>query len=186
MLRTALLMLSRSRRLREAVAGWPALRPAPGAIGIVLQAYLYRAAKDLERLLPLGPNVRLVKGAFLESPGVAYRRRRDVDANFRRLAARLVEVDALARGVYPAFATHDEALLTWLTPRLADLGVPRDRFEFRMLLGVRRDLQERLTANGYRVRVYVPFGTFWYPYFVRRLAERPANLFFVLRNVLRA
>jgi proline dehydrogenase len=149
-------------------------------VGVVIQSYLRRSEADVEWLIALGARVRLVKGAYAEPPSVAFPRKRDVDDNFARLAARL-----LRRGVYPAIATHDERLIADARETAAAEGVTPERFEFQMLYGIRRDLQVRLRQEGYRVRVYVPFGTEWYPYFMRRLAERPANVAFVLQSILR-
>jgi proline dehydrogenase len=149
-------------------------------VGVVIQSYLRRSAEDVERLLALGARVRLVKGAYAEPPAVAFPRKRDVDASFARLAERL-----LTRGTYPAIATHDERLIADALRVASAHALAPERFEFQMLYGVRRDLQVRLRRQGYRVRVYVPFGEEWYPYFMRRLAERPANVLFVLRSVLR-
>ena len=148
-------------------------------VGVVIQAYLYRSAADVGRLNTLGARVRLVKGAYDEPPAVAFLRKRDVDAAFARLAEAL-----LRDGVYPAIATHDARLIDRVAEAAAAAGIAADRFEFQMLYGIRRDLQAALFRCGYRVRVYVPFGEEWYPYFMRRLAERPANLTFVLRNLL--
>ncbi|MDR7451565.1 MAG: proline dehydrogenase family protein [Armatimonadota bacterium] len=149
-------------------------------IGIALQAYLYRTPQDLERYLNRGVSIRLCKGAYAEPPAVAYPRKADVDAAYRRLSERL-----LRDGVSPALATHDERLIRHARAFAASHGIARDCFEFQFLYGIRRDLQEALAAEGYRVRVYVPFGTHWYPYFMRRLAERPANVLFLARHVLR-
>jgi proline dehydrogenase len=149
-------------------------------VGVVIQAYLYRSATDVDRLNALGARVRLVKGAYDEPPIVAYPHKRDVDAAFARLAEAL-----LRGGAYPAFATHDERLIDHVCQTAAAAGIPADRFEFQMLYGIRRDLQAGLRRRGYRVRVYVPFGEEWYPYFMRRLAERPANVGFVLRSLVR-
>jgi len=149
-------------------------------VGVVIQAYLYRSPRDLERLLDLGARVRLVKGAYDEPPSLAYPRKADVDAAFARLADTL-----LRRGAYAAIATHDERLIDHVCRTAEAAGVGADRFEFQMLYGIRRDLQAALRRRGYRVRVYVPFGEEWYPYFMRRLAERPANVGFVLRSLLR-
>jgi len=150
-------------------------------VGIVLQAYLYRTPEDLERYAGRGVNIRLCKGAYDEPPSRAFPDKRDVDRQFARLAARL-----LTGGSYAAIATHDEHLITQARAVAAAEGVPTARYEFQMLHGIRRDLQEQLVQQGYRVRVYVPFGLHWYPYVMRRLAERPANLFFLTRNLLRA
>jgi proline dehydrogenase len=148
-------------------------------IGIVVQSALYRTEQDLERLNALGARVRLVKGAYQEPKSVAYARKADVDAAYAR-ELRLL----LIHGHYPAIATHDPKLIE-LTRRYGDEhGVARDRFEFQMLYGVRRDLQQALVRDGYRVRVYIPFGREWFPYFMRRLGERPANVMFVMRGVL--
>jgi proline dehydrogenase len=149
-------------------------------VGVVLQSYLYRTERDLDDLLPMAPRVRLVKGAYAESPDVAFPNKADVDAAFRRLAERLLDA-----APYPAIATHDEALIGHARNHAAARGISSDRFEFQMLYGIRRDLQERLVGQGYRMRVYVPFGRQWFPYFMRRLAERPANVGFVLRSLLR-
>jgi proline dehydrogenase len=148
-------------------------------VGIVLQSYLYRTARDLEELLPLHPSVRLVKGAYAEPAEIAYPRKADVDASFRRLAERVLDA-----APYPAIATHDEALIEHTKTHAAARGIPADRFEFQMLYGIRRDLQEQIVRQRYRMRVYVPFGRQWFPYFMRRLAERPANVGFVLRNLI--
>jgi proline dehydrogenase len=147
-------------------------------VGCVLQAYLYRTPADLDDLLPLVPNLRLVKGAYLESPEIAYPKKADVDAAYRRLLEQ-----ALNGGAYVAVATHDEALIDH-TIRFADLrAIARDRFEFQMLYGVRPQLQRDLAARGFKVLVATPYGPEWYPYLMRRLAERPANLLFLLRNL---
>ncbi len=148
-------------------------------VGVVLQSYLYRTAADLQRVLDLGGRVRLVKGAYNEQSDVAYPQKVDVDAAFVRLAHRL-----LAEGSTPAFATHDPRMITAVRTFARDQGIGSDAFEFQMLYGVRRDLQRTLLEAGCGVRVYVPFGSEWFPYFMRRLAERPANVGFVLRSVL--
>jgi proline dehydrogenase len=149
-------------------------------VGTVLQAYLYRTPDDLESLLPLAPNLRLVKGAYLEPPAIAYPRKADVDAVYSRLLERM-----LTAGAHTAIATHDEALIEQAI-RFADLNaIPRERFEFQMLYGVRPQLQLSLVRRGYKVLVAAPYGPEWYPYLMRRLAERPANLLFLLKNTLR-
>ena len=148
-------------------------------VGVVLQSYLYRTETDLQRALDLGARVRLVKGAYNEQDGIAYANKGDVDAAFVRLAYRM-----LAEGAAPAFATHDPRMIDAVCAFAKDQGIGRDAFEFQMLYGVRRDLQTTLVAKGYGVRVYVPFGAEWFPYFMRRLAERPANVGFVIRSVL--
>ena len=149
-------------------------------VGPVIQSYLYRSFTDLEELDRWEANVRIVKGAYAEPPTVAYRRKADVDDAFRRMVEQ-----RLRKGLYTAVATHDERLIAF-TQELAEReGIPRDRFEFQMLYGVRMARQESLAREGYRVRCYVPYGRQWYPYFVRRIAETPSNLGFLLRVLLR-
>ena len=152
----------------------------PERIGVAVQTYLYRTPDDVERLNQARVRIRLCKGAYREPKKISYQRKDDVDAAFARLLVRVLEGN-----VYPMIATHDERLVTFALRQIEILGRPRDTFEFQMLLGVRRDLQEMLVAGGYRVRVYVPFGSEWYPYFMRRLAERPANIKFFLRQLVR-
>ncbi|RPI51739.1 MAG: proline dehydrogenase [Acidobacteria bacterium] len=148
-------------------------------VGVVLQSCLYRTEKDFERVNALGARVRLVKGAYREPRSVAYQHKSDVDAAYVRLAKLL-----LTEGVYPAIATHDEDILNEVKRFAADRALARDAFEFQMLYGIRRDLQNALRDEGYRMRVYVPFGREWFPYFMRRLGERPANVAFVLRSLV--
>ncbi len=149
-------------------------------VGVVIQSYLKRAEADVRRVNALGARVRLVKGAYKEPRSIAYARKADVDAAFARLAATL-----LARGTYPAIATHDPMLINRVRDYASRHRIEPDRFEFQMLYGIRRDLQGMLLREGYRVRVYIPFGSEWFPYFMRRLGERPANVSFVLRGILR-
>ncbi|MGH9534624.1 MAG: proline dehydrogenase family protein [Terriglobales bacterium] len=149
-------------------------------VGTVLQASLRRTAADLEQLVAAGVPIRLVKGAYLEPASIAYATKREVDASYDRLLARL-----LASGHYPAIATHDPAMIAAALATARAAHLPPEGFEFQMLYGIRRDLQAALRRQGWRVRVYIPYGAEWYPYFMRRLAERPANLLFLLRNVLR-
>jgi proline dehydrogenase len=149
-------------------------------VGTVLQAYLYRTPDDLESLLPLGPNLRLVKGAYLEPADVAYPRKADVDAAYRQLAERM-----LSGTGHVAVATHDEALIDHTIAFAEQHGVPRERFEFQMLYGVRPQLQLDLVRRGYKVLVATPYGPEWYPYLMRRLGERPANLLFFVKNTFR-
>jgi proline dehydrogenase len=149
-------------------------------VGTVLQAYLYRTPADLDPLLPLNPNLRLVKGAYLEPPAIAYPRKADVDAAYERLLERL-----LAGGGHTAIATHDERLIEHAIHFAEAHDIPRDRFEFQMLYGVRPQLQLALVRRGYKVLVATPYGPQWYPYLMRRLGERPANLLFFLRNTFR-
>ncbi len=148
--------------------------------GIVLQSYLYRTLADAERAVQLKCRVRLCKGAYKEPAAVAYPDKKDVDANYVKCMHLLME-----GGTYPGIATHDPALVAEARRFAKERNISKDRFEFQMLYGVRRDLQEQLVRDGYRVRVYVPFGTQWYPYLMRRLAERPANVAFITGNVLR-
>jgi proline dehydrogenase len=149
-------------------------------VGTVIQSCLYRSVGDVERLSTEGVRVRLVKGAYLEPPAIAYPRKRDVDDNYVRLTRLLLDADH-----DPAIATHDPAMIDAARRYAMERGIDRSRFEFQTLYGIRRDLQEGLTRDGYRVRVYVPYGTQWYPYFMRRLAERPANVMFVLGSLTR-
>jgi proline dehydrogenase len=148
-------------------------------VGIVLQSYLFRTAADVERAIELGARVRLCKGAYLEPSRVAFSEKSDVDANYARLLERL-----LTSGNHPAIATHDERLIKLARDSATRNEISPERFDFEMLFGVRRDLQLRLVQEGYRVRVYVPYGKEWYPYLVRRLAERPANVGFFVRSVV--
>jgi proline dehydrogenase len=152
----------------------------PGAVGTVLQAYLYRTEQDTERLLRQGIRIRLCKGAYKEPAEVAFPRKADVDANYVKLMKRMT-----TSGVFCGIATHDERIVDQMLQYVREKGIAPDAFEFQMLYGVRRDLQRRLAKAGYGVRVYVPFGTAWYPYFMRRLAERPANVVFLAKNMLR-
>jgi proline dehydrogenase len=151
-----------------------------GNVGVVLQAYLYRAEKDVDDVLAMGARIRLCKGAYKEPPEVAFPEKSDVDANFVKLMKKL-----LKSGVYHGIATHDERMVRATKEFAASEGVSKDAFEFQMLYGVRRDLMLKLAREGYRVRAYVPYGEYWYPYFMRRLAERPANVWFVLKNLFK-
>lgn len=148
-------------------------------VGTVLQAYLYRTESDAERLLGEGIRIRLCKGAYKEPPEIAFPQKKDVDANYLKLAQRM-----MTSGVFCGIATHDEAIIELLLAFVREQNISQDAFEFQMLYGIRRDLQRRLVKLGFGVRVYVPFGPEWYPYFMRRLAERPANAIFLLRNLL--
>jgi proline dehydrogenase len=160
-----------------------ALHAAPGHaghVGIVLQAYLYRCEEDARALIADGIRIRLCKGAYKEPASLAFPQKKDVDANYRKLVRLL-----LTSGVYHGIATHDEAIVAWTKRLVAEEKIDRDSFEFQMLYGVRRDLQQSLVKEGFRVRIYVPFGREWYPYFMRRLAERPANVLFIAKNMLK-
>ena len=148
-------------------------------MGVVLQADLRRSEEDLRRVNALGARVRLVKGAYKESKTIAYANKDDVDAAYLRMMEVL-----LREGHYPAIATHDPDILSAAQQLATRLDIGKDRFEFQMLYGIRRDLQQALVKDGYRVRIYIPFGRQWFPYFMRRLGERPANVAFVLRGIL--
>jgi proline dehydrogenase len=150
------------------------------SIGTVIQAYLYRAEKDIEQLLAEGIRIRLCKGAYKESADIAFPKKADVNDNYVKLMKIL-----LKSGIYHGLATHDEKIIGQAQAFAIAEKVPRESFEFQMLYGIRRDLQRRLVREGWRMRVYVPFGTEWYPYFMRRLGERPANVLFIARNLLR-
>ena len=150
------------------------------SMGVVLQSELLRSEQDARRVVALGARVRLVKGAYREPKSIAYQKKADVDAAYIRLLKLL-----LSEGHYPAIATHDPAMIRIARDYAAQHRISPDRFEFQMLYGIRRDLQQALVADGYRLRVYIPFGCEWFPYFMRRLGERPANLGFVLRSLLR-
>jgi proline dehydrogenase len=157
------------------------LHPAYGdGVGIVIQSYLRRSAADVERLIGAKAKVRLCKGAYLEPATIAFHAKRDIDASYVRLAQRLLE-----SGQYHGIATHDAAIIEQVTRFAKERGIGPERFEFQMLFGIRRDLQQALRAEGYSVRVYVPFGTYWYPYFMRRLAESPSTLFFIPMSILK-
>ena len=155
-------------------------------VGVVIQSYLFRSEQDVHRLIDEGAWVRLVKGAYKEPHSIAYEYKADTDAAFVRLAQMMLSAEARTRGVYLGVATHDDAMIDAVQHYVADQNVPRDTFEFQLLYGIRRERQEQLVAQGYRVRIYVPYGTAWYPYFMRRLAERPANLWFFVANFFRA
>lgn len=156
------------------------VHPDFGNTGTVLQSYLYRTPQDLKRLNKLGCRLRLVKGAYLEPPELAYPNKEDVDKAYVELAKEM-----LAETNYPAFGTQDEKMIEAVVNEAKQQNYPKERFEFQMLYGIRRDLQESLKNEGYPVRVYVPYGNSWYPYFTRRLAERPANVLFILKALFK-
>ena len=151
-----------------------------GAVGTVIQSYLHRSRQDVEELCERGIRVRLCKGAYLEPATVAFQDKADVDKNYIDLMKLLLD-----KGTYPAIATHDPRMIQATKDYARQQNIPSDRFEFQMLYGIRRDLQRQLVGEGYRMRLYVPYGEAWYPYFMRRLAERPANVIFLIRNFFR-
>jgi proline dehydrogenase len=160
------------------------LHRAPGnanSVGTVIQAYLKRSESDIEKLLGEGIRIRLCKGAYKEPSEIAFSAKSDVDANYLKLMKMLMK-----SGIYHGLATHDESIIQQAESFATAEKLARDSFEFQMLYGIRRDLQQRLVGDGWRVRVYIPFGSEWYPYFMRRLGERPANVLFIARNLLRA
>ncbi|HET8677519.1 MAG TPA: proline dehydrogenase family protein [Blastocatellia bacterium] len=148
-------------------------------VGIVVQSYLYRTESDVKDLLQMGARIRLCKGAYKEPETVAFQDKAEVDKNYVHIMKML-----LVSGIYHGIATHDENMIAATRQFAAEKGIAPDQYEFQMLFGIRRDLQEKLVKEGYRMRVYVPYGEYWYPYFMRRLAERPANIWFVLKNIL--
>jgi len=154
----------------------------PGAVGTVLQAYLIRTEADTERLLGQGIRIRLCKGAYKEAPEIAFPAKSDVDANYVKLMKRVATYTNNGKGVFCGIATHDEVIIEQMRAFVRENNIDKHAFEFQMLYGVRRDLQRKLAAEGFGVRVYIPFGPEWYPYFMRRLAERPANVLFLAKN----
>jgi proline dehydrogenase len=156
------------------------VRARTNAVGTVIQSYLFRSEEDVRGLIAVGCRIRLVKGAYKEPPEIAFPAKSDVDANFVKLMKIMLVSD-----IYQAIATHDPRMIDATKQFVAERGIAKDRFEFQMLYGIRTDLQKKLLREGYRLRVYIPFGTDWFPYFMRRLAERPANLMFFLRNIFR-
>ncbi|MDP2471100.1 MAG: proline dehydrogenase family protein [Candidatus Palauibacterales bacterium] len=160
------------------------LRAEHANVGVCLQSYLYRTSTDLAELLALSPMIRLVKGAYKEPPEVAYPKKADVDDSYLRLSERLLEAarDGTAR---IAFGTHDAAMIAEINRRAAAMKCPREAYEFQMLYGIQRGLQEHLAGTGYRMRVLISYGAYWFPWYMRRLAERPANVGFVLRSMLK-
>lgn len=160
-----------------------AARTRAANVGIALQAYLRRTAADIEQLLPLGCAIRLVKGAYLEPPDVAFPKKSEVDDNFYRLACRMLSTEARNRGTLLHIATHDPVLVERMETFIAQNAVPSSAYEFAMLYGIQRGLQQRLASSGKRLRVLISYGEYWFPWYMRRLAERPANVMFVLKNM---
>jgi len=155
-------------------------------VGVVIQSYLYRSEKDVCQLVNEGAWVRLCKGAYAEPPEVAFPNKADTDANYIKLLQMMLTEEARKNGMYIGLATHDENMIQAAIQYVREHNIPPEAFEFQMLYGIRRELQEKLVQEGYQVRIYVPYGTAWYPYFVRRLAERPANLWFFISNFFRS
>jgi proline dehydrogenase len=158
----------------------------PGRVGTVLQAYLFRTEGDVERLLGQGIRIRLCKGAYKEGTEIAFPMKSDVDASYIKLMKRVATFSKDGKGVFCGLATHDEAIVDTMRDFVRKNNVPKSAFEFQMLYGIRRDLQRKLAAEGFGVRVYIPFGPEWYPYFMRRLAERPANVLFLAKNFFKS
>ena len=166
------------------IALYRRLRERSSSVGLALQAYLYRTDKDLDALLPLGAAIRLVKGAYLESAAVAFPKKADVDRNYFHLASKLLQPDSMPPGALVHLATHDMALQDQLRQLLADRQIPRDRYEFAMLYGIQAARQVQLASDGVAVRCLISYGEFWFPWYMRRLAERPANVWFVVKNMV--
>jgi len=158
-------------------------RARSSRVGVALQAYLYRTAQDVESLIPLGPAIRIVKGAYLEPPEVAFPKKSDVDANYFKLCSRLLSPEARKPGSLLHIATHDIPLADRLAAYIADHAVPSSAYEFAMLYGIQRGQQARLAREGRRLRVLISYGEYWFPWYMRRLAERPANMWFVVRTM---
>lgn len=154
-------------------------------VGVVIQAYLFRSEADMRELYAMGARVRLCKGAYKEPPTIAFPDKKDTDANFLKLAEIFLGGDGNYTGAHLALATHDAKIIAWAKQYIKEHHVPYDRFEFQMLYGIRTDLQKQLAKEGYTMRVYVPYGSQWYPYFMRRLAERPANVIFLVSNLFK-
>ncbi len=154
-------------------------------VGIVIQSYLYRSEADMQALVAMGANVRLCKGAYKEPPDIAFPQKADVDASYVKLARIFLDANGSGNGTHLALATHDEKIIAWAKKYTTEHRIDRSRFEFQMLYGIRSDLQRLLAGEDYTMRVYVPYGTQWYPYFMRRLAERPANVIFLFHNLFR-
>ncbi len=167
------------------LALYESVRPRYPNAACVIQAYLRRSEDDVRRLVGMGATIRLCKGAYREPRHLAFPTKREVDEHYGRLLDLLLSPEALAAGAYPALATHDERLIARAARRAGDLRIPPEKFEIQMLYGIRQDLHARIRDQGLQLRVLVPFGEDWYSYFVRRLAERPANLLFLLKNLLR-
>ncbi len=175
--------MEQSRYVDRTISVYRKARAGFSNVGLCLQAYLYRTESDLQNLLPLAPAIRLVKGAYAEPADTAYQRKSDVDRNYIRLVASLL-AHAKGQGVRVGIATHDPSIIGWVIRKASEEGLSRDSYEFQLLYGIRTEDQRTLAGQGHRVRVLISYGTFWFPWYVRRLAERPANVLFVLRNLL--
>lgn len=167
-------------RLQKTLDIFEKLKQNYDGIGTVMQAYLYRVSDDVEKLDQYSPNLRLVKGAYKESSEVAFPEKKDTDENFKKIIAQ-----HLQNGNYTAVATHDDAIIEFTKKFAEEHDIPRDKFEFQMLYGIRNERQDELSKEGYKMRVYVPYGNDWYGYFMRRLAERPANVGFVVKGIFK-
>jgi proline dehydrogenase len=173
-----------SARTQATLNVFKTLREEFDNVGVVIQSYLYRSEQDMQALRALNASVRLCKGAYKEPAAIAFPDKKDVDANYIKLAQIFLQPNG-ANGAYLALATHDEKMINWAKQYTNEHHIARTRFEFQMLYGIRPDLQRQLVTEGYTMRVYVPYGSHWYPYFMRRLAERPANVIFLLSNLLK-
>jgi proline dehydrogenase len=171
------------RRTRERSPLVGRTRERSPLVGVALQAYLYRTARDIDALVPLGSAIRLVKGAYLEPAEIAFPKKADVDENYFKLATRLLQDDALKAGGLLHVATHDSELIARINRVIAERGVPTSAYEYAMLYGIQRALQTTLVGEGRRLRVLISYGEYWFPWYMRRLAERPANVTFVLKNM---
>lgn len=161
------------------------LREEYDNVGIVIQAYLFRSEADMQELYAMGARVRLCKGAYKEPPDISFAEKKDTDANYLKLSEIFLGANGDSTGAHLALATHDAKIIDWAKRYVKEHNVPYDRFEFQMLYGIRSDLQRQLVQEGYTMRVYVPYGSQWYPYFMRRLAERPANVVFLMSNLFK-
>ena len=174
--------MEQSRYVDRTISIFKKARAGSRDVGLCLQSYLLRTEKDLGDLLPIEPSIRLVKGAYAEPANVAYKKKSDVDENYVRLAKTLL--DSAKKGkASVGIATHDPALINWAMKRATDEGCPKENYEFQLLYGVRAEEQTRIAAEGYRIRTLISYGSFWFPWYVRRLAERPANVLFVIKNL---
>jgi proline dehydrogenase len=182
--RTLWLDMEGSAYVETTVAFYERLKAAHPNTGLCLQAYLRRTAADIQRLLPLAPEIRLVKGAYAEPASIAYQRRRDVDSNFVALSVAMLEAQRSGKPVRIGLGTHDVRLIEQIAAHAAAMGLPKTTFEVQMLYGIRMDQQRRLAAEGYLVRDLIAYGEAWYPWYMRRLAERPANVVFAIRQML--